>query len=104
MKKDKANISISDFSKHLFWDVNPDNLDFKKHIKFIINRVLLYGLYKDWRNILQLYGLEKIKEITLSLRDLDNKSLEFISVLTKTPKENFRCFTMKQLHPKHWDY
>jgi hypothetical protein len=100
----KQDIKISDFSKHLFWDVDPSVIDFVKHDKYIINQVLQFGLYKDWRTILKFYGINKIKDITLNMRDLDDKSLEFISVLTKIPKEEFRCYTMKQLLPKHWDF
>lgn len=54
--------SISDVSKHLFWDVNRDDLNFETSKEFIIHRVLEYGLMEDWELIKEISGLETIKK------------------------------------------
>jgi len=100
----KQQIKISDFSPHLFWDVNKKNLDFEKHKTYIVNRVMQYGLYRDWKNIKQIYGLNQITEIAKNIRDLDKKSLAFLSLLSGEPKNAFRCYTQTQSMPKHWDF
>ena len=45
----KAEIKLEHLSKHLFWDVNINELDVQKHRKQIIHRVLDYGLISDCR-------------------------------------------------------
>ncbi|MCF8297644.1 MAG: hypothetical protein K9J13_08900 [Saprospiraceae bacterium] len=96
--------SIANFSQHLFWDIDKNKLDFEKSQKFIIQRVLDYGLINDWQIIYNYYGLKKIAEITTTIRDLDKKSISFIATLANIPRENFLCYTTKQSTPKHWDF
>ena len=48
------------FSPNLFWDVNTGDLDMEQREAFIINRVLDYGQWNDWRIILDYYGLDQI--------------------------------------------
>jgi hypothetical protein len=45
------NISISDFSSHLFWDTNREKLDLKSNDAYIIKQVLEYGKLEDWNLI-----------------------------------------------------
>lgn len=35
---------IAQFSKHLFWDVKREDIDMEKHSRYIIKRVLEYGI------------------------------------------------------------
>lgn len=95
---------MNHFSSNLFWDINPDNIDIEEHASFIVQRVLEYGTIEDWNYILSYYGISRILSIALQLRSLDPKALSFISAFTKTPRENFRCYTTKQLNQQHWDY
>ena len=95
---------MKNFSSNLFWDIDPNNIDMEEHASFIVHRVLEYGMIEDWDYILSYYGLSRILSIALQFRSLDPKALAFISAITKTPKENFRCYTTKQLNQQHWDY
>lgn len=97
-------IKISDFSKHLFWDVDSEKLDLDKSKWYIIKRTLNYGLMNDWKLIYNYYGIEKIADSAKNYRDLDIRSASYISLLSNIPLEEFRCYTMKQLLPKHWDF
>ena len=95
---------LNSFSKHLFWDVSLNKLDLQKSKTFIIKRVLEYGLINDWNLIKNNFGLNVIgKEVKL-FKDLDPKSLAFISTVCKIPLNEFRCYTTKQLTPKHWSF
>jgi hypothetical protein len=98
------NFDIKRLSKHLFWDVDRDLVSFEEHKKLVIQRVLDYGLLEDWVIILNFYGIQQIAETAMTLRELDPKSISFISVLTDIPKENFLCYTMKQSMPQHWNF
>ena len=96
-------ITISDFSKHLFWDVDLADFDFEKHSKFFSQRVVEYGLINDWNLIKKLYGLEKIKQNALQFRTLDAVSLSFLSAIFKIEKSEFRCYKYKQLVQNCWN-
>lgn len=45
---------ITQFSTYLFWDVNKDDLDMEEHSRYIIKRVIEYGMLNDW-NIINKY-------------------------------------------------
>ena len=92
------------FSANLFWDVNSNDIDIEEHASFIVHRVLEYGKIDDWTYILSYYGLSRILTMTLQYRSLDPKAWAFISAITKTPRENFRCYTTLQLNQQHWNY
>lgn len=95
---------IENLSSHLFWDVDVHKLDFEKKKKFVIQRVLEYGLLSDWKIILEYYGINKIADTARSIKNLDKKSTSLISMLSGIPKKSFLCYTMKPLTPKHWDF
>jgi len=99
----REQVNISDFSPHLFWEVNAGNLDWEKNKAQIIQRVVEYGLIRDWNILKEYYGLERIGEVCRDLRSLDAKSVNFISILTGIPKESFRCYILKQSIPPHWN-
>jgi len=89
---------------NLFWDINIDKLDFQTHARFIIQRVIQRGVLDDWKTIKNFYGLEFIKNEILLMRDLDPKTLNFFSTYFNINKNNFRCFTIQQSIPKHFNY
>ena len=100
----KQQIKMSDFSTHLFWDVDIDKLDIIKHKKYIINRVLDYGLINDWLLIDNYYGIQEVGKTAITIRGLDKKSASFIALLANIPIESFLCYTTRQSNPKHWDF
>jgi hypothetical protein len=95
---------LNNLSAHLFWDVNPEELDFEKNKKLIIQRVMGYGLINDWQILLNTYGISEIAKIAVSLRELDKKSASFIALLSKIPEEQFLCFISKQSTPEHLNF
>ena len=95
--------SISDFSPHLFWDVDRDTLDFEKSKETIIYQVLEFGMMKDWKMLQDLYSKETMKEITLNLRQLDPVTLAFIANYLKIDKTEFRCSKNSQSEQNFWN-
>ena len=94
----------SNFSPHLFWDVPKESVDLEKHSQFIVKRVLEYGLIGDWEFIREYYGLQKIVEIAKNFRTLEPRALSYLSVISKTPREEFRCYNCQLLKQAHWNY
>jgi hypothetical protein len=97
-------LDINSLSPHLFWDVEKSSIKANENKQFIVQRVLEYGLLSDWVQLYHFYGLEEIASIAIQIKDLDAKSLSFISTLSKKPIELFRCFTTKQSMPQHWNF
>jgi hypothetical protein len=95
---------IAQFSKHLFWDVNPDNLRLEQHKKQIVQRVLEYGMLEDWILLRKTYGLKDITDTAKTLRSLESTAMTFIASLSSIPITAFRCYTWRQLTKTHWPY
>jgi len=98
------NFSINTLSKHLFWDADIAEIDEQKHAKYIISKVLQYGLYSDWEKIVKFYKLGKIVDYAVKIRGLDKRTASFLSLISGIPKENFLCYTKEQSIPKHWNF
>lgn len=91
-------------NKSLFWDIDINMLDYDKHTRFIIERVLLKGDLPDWFELKKIYGTERIKKEILQIRYLDKKTLSFLSLIFDIPKEKFRCYNIKQYTRSYWNY
>lgn len=91
-------------SRFLFWDVNPEETDFVVNKIWIVKRVLNYGLLKDLQYIFQLYDKKEIAEIAVNSKELDIRTASFVSLITDTPIEQFKCFTTIQSNPPHWNF
>ncbi len=98
-----AKYSISDFSQHLFWDINRDDLNFENSKEIIIYQVLEYGKMKDWNILQELYSRDVMKEVVVNLRQLDPVTLAFISNYLKIDKKEFRCYKNKQSDLNFWN-
>jgi len=103
MSKD-INIKISNYSPHLFWDVDKSKLNLNKRKSFLVKRVLDYGIMSDWKQLVQDLGIEEIGHIAIHLRDLDPRSVSFIALLANYDIKDFRCYSLQQLNPKHWHF
>ena len=91
-------------SRVLFWETDYDKIDWDNKARYVIERVVTFGFLEDWRAIQQYYGMERIKETVLQARDLDPKTLSFLSLIFNVPQEKFKCFTTIQYNPGHWAY
>lgn len=100
MKKEKPQ-----FNESIFWDVDPQKIDYDTWGKYVIERVLSSGDSKDWQELKRFYGLEKIKNTTTQVsRYLDNVTLNFLSFYFNVPKDGFKCYERKQLTKELWPY
>lgn len=80
----------------LFWDTNPHNLDYETHARYIIARVVQFGTLDEWKQVIAFYGNERIGFELQNERDLDIKTLHFLSCTLDIPLNSFRCYTERQ--------
>ena len=71
---------LLNLSPHIFWDVDVNSIDMEKNGVFVLQRVLQYGLLKDWLIIKSNLGLEKMKSIAVQIPTLDDVSISFLSL------------------------
>ena len=88
----------------IFWDTQYEKIDWAKNASYVIDRVLHYGTWGDWKSIQAFYGRQKIEEVTLRLRYMDKRVLAYCSVYLNIPKEKFRCFNTEPLLQKQWSF
>jgi hypothetical protein len=91
-------------SPTLFWDTDASAFGLESHAKTIVERVILHGTWSEFKSILSYYGKDRIRDILVNLRYLDNRTLSFCSAYFLVPKPDFRCYIMKQSNPTHWNY
>lgn len=95
---------IDKFSSHLFWDTDRDKLDWDKHRAYIVQRILEYGTLPDWKLLRSRMSIAEIALLAKNFRQLDPKTLSFISTISRIPQEEFRCYITKQSTPAHWNF
>jgi len=92
---------ISDFSDHLFWDFDRTKISLDQPHAQVVQRVLEYGLLKDWIVLTNLYPLNDILQTAMNLRTIDYKAVAFLINISGVSKEDFRCYTTKQSIRQH---
>jgi hypothetical protein len=95
---------ITSFSPHIFWDVDVQSVDLEKNGVFVLQRVLQYGILKDWLLLKSIMGAENIKALAVQLPTLDDVSISFLSNLYKIDKSEFKCYKNKQSNQIYWSY
>ena len=75
----------------LFWDVDPKGLNFEAHARFIIERVITRGNIDDWIMLLNIFGRKRIRDEVVTIRSLDPKSVNYLSLYFGIDKSEFRC-------------
>ena len=95
---------LQGFSDYLFWDTNRNTIDLYRNDSYVIQRVLEYGQIGDWRLLLNFYGMTQIVEVSKQLRSLEPRALSFISTVSCTPLNQFRCYNTRQSNPQHCNF
>ena len=92
------------FDKRIFWDINPDQLDYDAQANFVIERVFERGDIEDIRQCRRYYGDEKISLALLNAKYLPLHTLYFASAIIDKPVNEFRCYILRQLNPGLFPY
>ena len=95
---------ITSLSPHIFWDVDVQSVDVEKNGIFVLQRVLQYGVLKDWLLLKSIMGVDNIKAFAVQLPTLDDVSISFLSNLYKIDKSEFKCYKNKQSNQNYWSY
>lgn len=91
-------------SRRIFWDVDYDALDYDKDRFFIIDKVMNYGLWQDFLEVMKYYGKEVVKEEIVRSPYLKKDVLNFLCFYLGLKPSQFECYKRRQSQEPHWTY
>ncbi len=94
-----ASAAKPQFSTYLFWDSDPEKIDFQRDASHVIRRVFDIGRLDDVAEVLRYYPQKTIVHTLLSAHYLPENAIYLACALFNLKKEDFKCYTSKQYHP-----
>ncbi len=91
-------------TKQAFWDVDMNNIDYEKHARYVVEKVIEKGTENDFLNTVRFYGFDKVKNLALQALWLSDISINFCCTLFKVKPTDFKCYEKKQLNLQHWNF
>jgi hypothetical protein len=85
-----------DLLRPIFWDTDINNLDPEKHTRYIIERILQYGLSEHVNWMLKSYTEDEVIQAVKQSRNIDRKTANFWSIHLEINKDEILCFTKPQ--------
>lgn len=97
---------VMEFSRTLFWDVDPATIDPKKHDQYIIDRVLDFGEMDEVRWLSRFYDTSSIRKVLLTSRDISPKSANLWALVFGVDKKKMKCLNEQYLKERRkvWPY
>ena len=92
------------FSNRIFWDVDPEKMDYTRKASFIIERVFERGDVEDIRMCRRFYGDELVKSALTNAKWLSLSTVHLASALFNNEPSNYRCYTLAQSSPIPFQY
>lgn len=92
------------FSNRIFWDVDPEKMDYNSKASFIIERVFERGDVEDIRMCRRFYGDEKIANVLVNAKWLSLSTIYLAAALFNNKPESYKCYIQAQSNPAHFQY
>lgn len=87
----------------LFWEYEFDKINWQEMKVVIVHRVIERGRMDDFYAIINLYGIEGVKETIKEIPYLNSKDMAFVSSVFEIKKEELKCYSKKPLKNQHWN-
>lgn len=87
----------------LLWEYDLSRFDYQSMRTLVVQRVVERGWPNDWYAILNLYGVEGVKEAIKVIPYLNNKDMNFVSVVFDIPFNEMKCYEKKRSALEHWN-
>ena len=84
-------LPIERLSPHLFWDVDPAQVDPEAHAGFLIPRIMDRGTMADVEAAWGAYGPDRVREVLLRARSLNKKTIAFFAAQFGLALSDFRA-------------
>lgn len=93
-----------EISRRIFWDTDFDSLDYERDRRFIIEKVMNYGLWDDFGALMKYYGKEVVKKEIVKAAYLKKEVLNFLCLMLDLTPAQFECYKHRQSQERHWTY
>jgi len=70
--------------QHLLWEFDLDTVDYDKHYRIIIERIIERGNLEEWIDAQAYYGKEKFLEVAEWSRQLGKREKEFTELFVES--------------------
>lgn len=87
----------------LLWEYDLTDFDYQSMQLIVVQRVVERGWPTDWYAILNMYGVEGVRQAIKDLPYLNEKDMRFVSLVFDIPFNEMKCFKNKQSMPLHWN-
>ncbi len=87
------------FSAYLFWDSDPEKIDFERDKNKVIRRVFDLGMVEDVAEALYFYKREDLISALKTASYLPHNAILLTTALFNLKPEDLKCYTSKQYHP-----
>ena len=92
------------FSRLPFWDVKFEEIDYEKDKFYVIEKVLNYGLWNDFVELLRFYGKATIRKEIVKTAYLKKDVLNFVCIYFNIELSEFKCYNRRQSSRELWNY
>ncbi len=72
------------FRQSLFWDTNPDNIDFNKNAPYVIERIMDFGRDDEVRWLWNYYDKELMRKVVAKSRSVRPETKALWTLLLQT--------------------
>jgi hypothetical protein len=87
----------------LLWEYDLTNFDYQKMRNVVVQRVIERGWPDDWYAAFNLYGEDGMLESVKAIPYLNDKDMNFASVIFQIPISELKCYEKKQSQQAHWN-
>jgi len=90
--------------KSLLWEYDTDDLDWDAMRDIVVQRVVERGLIDDYYAMLNMYGIEGVKESIKRIPTLSPKDTSFVVKVFDIDKKQLKCCTRKRSRQQHGSF
>lgn len=87
----------------LLWEYDMSRFDWQQMRMLVVQRVLERGFMSDYYAMLNLYGLDGVKDALQQIPYMNAKDMSFVCTTFGLKKEDLKCYTTKQSYPQLWN-
>lgn len=95
---DFKNHSSTKISASLLWEYDKTNFDYEDMKALVVQRVIERWRMDDFYAMLNLYGLDDVKSTLRKIKCLNDKDINFVSVVFEIPFIELRNYREQQLN------
>ena len=86
----------------LLWEYDLSRFDWQAMRLIVVQRVVERGRMEDFYALLNMYGIEGVRESIKEIPVMSPKDMSFVCSVFDIKKEELKCYLRRQSHPQHW--